>query len=143
MPSFSVSFRTLSAPEAAPALASGERDVRVLDLTGELDAHTAPEFENALQAALDGGYARIVVAGDELRYVSSAGLGVFMAFLEPVRVRGGDLKIAALTPDVFEVFDLLGFPLLFDLAPSAEDAAARFAPEAQTASGDAPATGDA
>jgi len=139
MPSFSVSFRTLDAPEAQPAGASGGAQIRVLDLAGELDAHTAPEFENALQSALDDGYARLIVAGDDLRYVSSAGLGVFMAFLEPVRAKDGDLKIAALSDEVFEVFDLLGFPLLFDLAPTTEDAAARFAPEAQAAeaSGDA------
>jgi len=118
--SFSVSFRDLDAPDdGAP--------VHVLDLHGELDAHTAPEFENALQSCLDRDRVRLVVAGAELRYVSSAGLGVFMAFLEPVRQRGGDLKVAALTDEVHEVFDLLGFPLLFDLAPTAEEAAARFA----------------
>lgn len=120
MASFSVSFRDLDAPDTGAA-------VHVLDLHGELDAHTAPEFENALQSCLDRDRVRLVVAGEELRYVSSAGLGVFMAFLEPVRQRGGDLKVAALTDEVHEVFDLLGFPLLFDLAPTAEDAAARFA----------------
>lgn len=120
MASFSVSFRDLDAPDTGAA-------VHVLDLHGELDAHTAPEFENALQSCLDRDRVRLVVAGEELRYVSSAGLGVFMAFLEPVRQRGGDLKVAALRDEVHEVFDLLGFPLLFDLAPTAEDAAARFA----------------
>ena len=128
MPSFSVSFRTLDAPDdGAP--------VRVLDLAGELDAHTAPEFENALQGCIDEGHTRLIVAGENLRYVSSAGLGVFMAFLEPVRERGGDLKVAALSEEVFEVFDLLGFPLLFDLAETPEAAAARFG---STASGEAP-----
>lgn len=121
MASFSVSFRDLDPPDDGPA-------VHVLDLHGELDAHTAPEFENALQGCLDRGKSRLVVSGEALRYVSSAGLGVFMAFLEPVRQRGGDLKVAALTEEVHEVFDLLGFPLLFDLAPSAEEAAARFSP---------------
>ena len=145
MASFSVSFRTLGpdgrlTPEAPPAVASGEaapsaapEAVRVLALAGELDAHTAPEFENALQACLDAGYARLVADGADLQYVSSAGLGVFMAFLEPVRARGGDLKVAALTPEVFEVFDLLGFPLLFDIVETPEAAAARFG-----ASGESP-----
>ena len=45
--SFSVTFdRRAGAPEAP---------VRVLALRGELDAHTAPEFEAALQACLDDG----------------------------------------------------------------------------------------
>lgn len=140
MASFSVSFRSIASP-------AGE--VHVLGLSGELDAHTAPEFEHALQGCLDADRTRLVVSGDDLRYVSSAGLGVFMAYLEPVRSAGGDLKIAGLSEEVFEVFDLLGFPLLFDIAETAEDAAARFSPEASgdTASGepapDDSASGDA
>ena len=112
MSSFSVAFRPRP-----------DDDVMVLDLSGELDAHTAPEFEAALELALAGGHARLVVNGAPLQYVSSAGLGVFMAFIEPFRASGGDLKIAALQPRVFEVFDLLGFPLIFDMH-EAEDAAA-------------------
>jgi anti-sigma B factor antagonist len=107
----------------------------VLALTGELDAHTAPEFEAALQACLDRGDARLVADGAGLDYVSSAGLGVFMAFLEPARSAGGDLKIAALPERVFEVFDLLGFPEVFDFAPTVDDAVAAFgdAPERSAA----------
>lgn len=111
--SFSVAFRRHGA-------------ARVLAPSGELDAHTAPEFEAALQKALDDGDARLVVDGSGLDYVSSAGLGVFMAFVEPAREAGGDLKVAALPDRVFEVFDLLGFPQVFDVTETVEDAVARF-----------------
>lgn len=103
-----------------------DRPVRVLTLTGELDAHTAPDFEVALQSCLDDGDARLVADGSGLDYVSSAGLGVFMAFVEPAREAGGDLKIAALPERVFEVFDLLGFPTVFDMAESVEGAVSAF-----------------
>lgn len=130
MSNFSVTFR----PRPAD-------DVLVLDLDGELDAHTAGEFEAALQKAVDDGHARLVVHGPGLLYVSSAGLGVFMAFVEGVRRMGGDLKIAALTPRVFSVFDLLGFPLLFDIVETEEQAVARFAaaPATDAPAPDAPA----
>jgi anti-sigma B factor antagonist len=49
-----------------------------------------------------------------------------MAFLEPVREGDGDIKIAGLQPRVFTVFDLLGFPLLFDIVDTEDDAVARF-----------------
>jgi anti-sigma B factor antagonist len=124
MSNFSVSFRPHGA--AADAGADGGA-VCVLDLTGELDAHTATEFEAALQKCLDEGHTRLVVSGRDLQYISSAGLGVFMAFVEPVREAGGDIKIAALQPRVFNVFDLLGFPLLFDIVDTEEAAVARFA----------------
>ena len=100
--------------------------VQVLDLEGELDAHTASQLEAAFQACQDEDRHRIVVNGADLEYISSAGLGVFMAFVEEVREAGGDIKIAALQPKVYNVFDLLGFPMLFDIEDTEEDALDRF-----------------
>jgi anti-sigma B factor antagonist len=117
--SFSVTFRTEPAASGGP--------VCILDLKGELDAHTASELEAAFQKCLTEGHTRIVVHGAQLQYISSAGLGVFMAYIEDVRERDGDIKIAALTPRVFNVFDLLGFPVLFDITASEEEALAKFA----------------
>ncbi len=101
--------------------------VQILDLHGELDAHTAQELEAALQDCLQNGHYHILVNGRELEYISSAGLGVFMAYIEEIREKGGDLKIAELKPSVYNVFDLLGFPLLFDILPSEAEALERFA----------------
>lgn len=108
MSNFSVSFR-----DAGPA--------HVLTLKGELDAHTASEFEAAIQDCLDSGTTRLVIDGAGLDYVSSAGLGVFMAYVEPIRKQDGDIKIAALQDSVFEIFDLLGFPILFKFFGSVEE----------------------
>ena len=105
---------------------AGTPPARILALTGELDAHTAPDFEAALQACLDDGDVRLVADGSGLDYVSSAGLGVFMAYVEPARDGGGDLKIAALPERVFEVFDLLGFPTVFDMHPTVDAAVEAF-----------------
>lgn len=117
MSNFSVSFRERT---------TDGQPVHVLDLTGELDAHTAGEFEAALQACAEEGRTRLVVQGSNLQYISSAGLGVFMAFIEPIREAGGDIKIAALQPRVFNVFDLLGFPLLFEIVDTEDQAVERF-----------------
>ena len=118
MSNFSVGFRTHVAPE---------REVRVFDLTGELDAHTAAELEAAFQKALADGSYNLLINGTGLVYISSAGLGVFMAYLEDVRERGGDIKIAALQPNVFTVFDLLGFPFLLHIPETEDEALERFA----------------
>ncbi len=100
--------------------------VTVLDVRGEVDMHTASDLENALQACITADQAQIVVNGAGLEYISSAGLGVFMAYIEDVRERGGDIKIAALQPKVFDVFDLLGFPMLFDIVDTEQEALDRF-----------------
>ena len=114
MSNFSVGFRS-------------NGDIQILDLKGELDAHTAAELEAAIQKCQGGSSYRIVINGSNLVYISSAGLGVFMAYIEEVRENGGDIKIAALQAKVFNVFDLLGFPMLFDIMESEEDAIAKFA----------------
>src|SRR5271169_4823510 len=89
--------------------------INVMDLKGYLDAHTAPELEKAFQKLLEGKKFSIVVNCKELTYISSAGLGVFMAYIEDVRKNNGDIKLSNMSPKVYNVFDLLGFPLLYDI----------------------------
>ena len=105
---------------------STEKDITVLSLEGYLDAHTAPEFEKAVQTEYQAGRVRIVVECSRLNYISSAGLGVFMSFIEEIREAGGDIKICGLAPKVFQVFDILGFSALFDIVPDLPAAIQRF-----------------
>ncbi len=107
--------------------ATDEGDLTTVALGGYLDAHTAPEFEATLQERIDAGRVRIVVDCGALEYISSAGLGVFMGFIEDLRDAGGDLKISGLIPKVREVFELLGFDALFEIYDDRAAAAGSFA----------------
>jgi len=99
-----------------------EELISILHLSGYLDAHTAPAFEAGLQELIQEKRFRIIVSLKELDYISSAGLGVFMGFVEEVRDEGGDIKISDLSPKIFKVFDLLGFPALFEIYDSLQQA---------------------
>jgi len=103
-----------------------ENDVSRLALNGYLDAHTAPKLEDSLKELIESGQYKILINLGALDYISSAGLGVFMAFIEEVRENGGDIKISELKPKVLSVFELLGFPALFDILESDEEALDRF-----------------
>ena len=105
---------------------STEQGLSVLSLEGYLDAHTAPEFEKAVQVEFEAGRVQMVVECTRLSYISSAGLGVFMSFIEEIRTAGGDIKICGLAPKVFQVFDILGFSALFDILPDLLAAIQRF-----------------
>ncbi len=98
----------------------------VIRLEGAVDAHTAPQFEAAVQSAIDAGQHRIVVDCERLTYISSAGLGVFMGFIEEVRDQGGDIKICGLSEKVKQPFEILGFESLYDFCPNVEGAISRF-----------------
>lgn len=103
-----------------------QQELDVLDLDGELDAHTAPQLEEALQNLLNKHKYQIIVNCKKLEYISSAGLGVFMAYIEDVRSLGGDIKLSNLKPGVYHVFDLLGFPSLYDIFDDEREAIAEF-----------------
>ena len=101
-------------------------DIAVLKLEGFLDAHTAPNFEQAIQKEMEAKRIRIIIDCEKLTYISSAGLGVFMSFIEELRDQGGDIKISGVIPKVRQVFDILGFNSLFDILDTIPQAAAKF-----------------
>ena len=106
---------------------SEQGDVVVLALEGYLDAHTAPQFEKAIQEEHLAGRNKIAVDCSGLTYISSAGLGVFMSFIEEIREAGGDIKLAGIVPKVYQVFEVLGFPSLFDIVADIPTALDHFA----------------
>jgi anti-sigma B factor antagonist len=106
-------------------------DITILAVSGYLDAHTAPRFEQTIQTEFDAGRFKMIVDCTGLTYISSAGLGVFMSFVEDVRDRGGDIKICSLNEAVYQVFDILGFPTLFDIVPDQQAAVQKFSEPAR------------
>jgi anti-sigma B factor antagonist len=100
--------------------------VSVIELKGYLDAHTATDLENAFQKLLTDRKYNIVVNCRDLSYISSAGLGVFMAYIEDVRKNRGDIKLTNMSPKVYNVFDLLGFPILYEIYKDETEAVSRF-----------------
>jgi anti-sigma B factor antagonist len=104
-----------------------QRDtVSIFELKGYLDAHTAPELERTFQKHLNESRFNIVVNFSDLSYISSAGLGVLMQFIEDVRSNEGDIKLSNMSARVYNVFDLLGFPMLYEIFDKEEDAVVKF-----------------
>lgn len=98
----------------------------IIDIDGFLDAHTAPQLEEELQRLIDQGHLALVIDFTRLQYISSAGLGVFMAYIEEIREKGGDMVLSGMSENIYNVFDLLGFPLLFGICATTEEALLRF-----------------
>ena len=101
-------------------------NINIVYLKGFLDAHTAPSLENTFSGLVDKGKYQIVANFKDLVYISSAGLGVFMAFIEKIRENNGDIKLSSMSDKVFNIFDLLGFPLLYEIFKTEEEAVKKF-----------------
>jgi anti-sigma B factor antagonist len=101
-------------------------EVSIINLKGFLDAHTAPTLENNFTQLINDNKYKIVVNFEDLAYISSAGLGVFMAYIESIRDNKGDIKLTNMSDKVFNIFDLLGFPLLYEIYKNEEEAIKKF-----------------
>lgn len=100
--------------------------VSVLNVKGFLDAHTAPDLENIFNSLINEKQYKVVVNFKDLQYISSAGLGVFMAYVETMRENNGDIKFSNLKDDVYNIFDLLGFPLLYEFYKDQSEAIEKY-----------------
>lgn len=101
-------------------------DKHVLSLVGFLDAHTAPTFEQEIEQAISDKKVKLIINLEQLDYISSAGLGVFMGYIEDIRDAGGDIVISNASEKVYKVFDLLGFPNIFKIVETEKDALTQF-----------------
>ncbi len=113
-------------PNPFSVTTDSEGDFAVIHLEGAVDAHTAPQFEEAVQKVIDDGQSNIVVDCEKLSYISSAGLGVFMGFVEELREAGGDIKICGLSEKVKQPFEILGFETLFHFCPDVASSKEKF-----------------
>ena len=102
------------------------RNTKIIDIKGYLDAHTAPELENAIQNLIKNKNYQIVVNFKNLSYISSAGLGVFNAYIEEVRENNGDIKLTNMSPKIYNVFDILGFPMIYEIYKDETEALNKF-----------------
>ena len=105
-------------------------DLRVVELSGRIDAATAPEVNRMVRQAMRDGGKQIVVELRDVTFLSSSGLRALLLLARELRREGGDLVLCALQPQVAEVFHVTGFDQIFQLHHTREEATAGFDKEA-------------
>ncbi len=101
-------------------------DISVIRVGGYIDTTTSSELERALDSLLKAGVVHIVIDLGNVDYISSAGWGIFISEIKGIRERGGDLKLARMIPDVYEVFELLEFHYILKAYDTVEEAVRDF-----------------
>jgi anti-sigma B factor antagonist len=78
-------------------------------LSGHIDSASSAGLEKKLRDLTSTGPAKIVVDLTDVSYVSSGGWGIFVGEVGGLRKRGGDVVLSGMSPEVFDVYELLGF----------------------------------
>lgn len=101
-------------------------EVSVISVKGYVDTTTSTDLEDSLKRLLGKGRYDIVIDLGNVNYISSAGWGIFISEIKEIRENGGDLKLAAMIGDVYEVFELLEFQTILESFDTVEEAVISF-----------------
>lgn len=103
---------------------STEAGLRVLCLRGRLDTNTSADFDRHCSESVGLGE-RICISLEQIEYVSSAGLRVFLMLAKKLQRGGGALVLCSMPPSVREVFEIAGFSRILNIVEDRGAAAAR------------------
>lgn len=100
-----------------------EKNYWQLDLAGRLDSKNSTTLEEILHEALiDQGHYRLIINLDGVDYISSSGLKALVTAWRLARDNGGDVLLTNLQARIQEIFDMIGFDMMFNIYPTPTDA---------------------
>ena len=106
-------------------VSSAEGDVPVVALRGELDFDEAPSFGRVLEELRADGEHEVIVDLSDLTFIDSSGISVLVGAARATAAEQGTLVVAAPTPHVQRVFDIVNLSELVAIEPSLESALQR------------------
>ncbi len=103
--------------------------VHTFTLSGRLDAVHTQGALATIEAAVGVGVRRILLNFSEVTFLSSTALRSLLLVRRELIAKGGELRLCALRPHVYEVFELTGFTQVFAIHATREEALAAFGRE--------------
>ncbi len=95
--------------QTATPRAAAKQSITVIKVGGYLDFTTSDEIDRVIERCVRGSDHKIIVDLAEVDYISSRGWSIFLSRLKEIRDSGGDIKLARMKPDVFQVYEVLEF----------------------------------
>jgi len=113
-----MSFTTTDGLEVQ--VAEQEDGIALVELSGRLDSTNANNLETVLSSLIDEGTSDIILSCTSLRYVSSAGLSVFLKVFRVLsKQKGTHFSLCCVADNIKRVLNITGFsdfiPMYSDL----------------------------
>jgi anti-sigma B factor antagonist len=100
------------------------KNTYLLIVSGEADASSSIHLDKAINEALNSKKENVLVDCGGLNYISSAGLGVFMSYIEEMNAANITMVIYGLNDKVKNIFQILGLDQLLKVVDNKEQAKA-------------------
>jgi anti-sigma B factor antagonist len=102
-----------------------EEGIDVLAIIGEIDASSSIELDLTIAKSVGEGFKKILIDCGALEYISSAGLGVFMSYIEEFKDKGIHMVLYGLKEKVANTFGILGLAELLQICANKSEAKKR------------------
>jgi anti-sigma B factor antagonist len=99
-----------------------EEGADIISVIGEIDASSSIELDLAIARSVGEGYRKILVDCTALEYISSAGLGVFMSYIEELKDKKIPMVLYGMKEKVANTFEILGLADLLHIRKNKEEA---------------------
>jgi len=96
----------------------------IIYLSGRMDVHLASDVEAQLNDLVQKNKKDIILNLDDVEYMSSSGLRVFVSLMRTLKDSNRNLKLSNLSPAVRKVFEVVELMDMFDIFESEEEAVA-------------------
>jgi len=113
--------RSISAVEFKVSIDEHADTYSVVAVRGEVDLHTAPKVQYAIERGAEGVEAVVVDMG-AIAFMDSTALSTLMRAKESLENKGTSLRLTAPSKAVERIFAVTGFEDYFDIYPSREAA---------------------
>ena len=99
-----------------------DADTHVIELGGEVDLYTAPEFKERLVQVIEDGKKQLVVDLSKATFIDSTTLGVLVGGVKRLRPSGGSLALVCTDQNISKIFEITGLDRVFPIHESREKA---------------------
>jgi len=99
-------------------------ETHVIELGGEIDLYTAPEFKERMVELIDAGKKHIVVDLSTATFIDSTTLGVLVGGVKRLRPTGGALALVCSDQNITKIFEITGLDRVFAIYATREEALA-------------------
>jgi anti-sigma B factor antagonist len=101
-----------------------DADTHVIELGGEVDLYTAPEFKERMVQVIEDGKKQVVVDLSDATFIDSTTLGVLVGGVKRLRPAGGSLALVCKDENICKIFEITGLDRVFPIYETRDEALA-------------------
>jgi len=95
---------------------------KVLDVAGEIDVYTAPQFKDAVNSILAAGQKHLLINMAKVTYMDSSGFGTLLSATKRLRPEGGTVNLVRCNSAIDRILKITRLNTIFETFDSVDEA---------------------